>query len=286
MRTFLGMDQALLPQFDLQLRVLGFFGLWQPQIDTRASRIRRYVSHSVFVLVTLIMPLINHLYFGEKLENISVHTALYLGPNLKIPILLFRMKTFVEFFDDLRNLLDFTKMDKNLERATMKKHVKIMTRIMKFFFVVITLIGSIELVNALRNHELPYKSWIPQNNPFVKDHLVLFSIAQVLLIACAESISVSLEFLPVFFTGMASVLLAELSERMKLSSETSIDEENDCLELKTCVQLHQRIKTFVYKIEKRFSAMLFIQGFFSSAYLCFYAIFLSSVCFSDSRKVF
>jgi hypothetical protein len=271
------MNQVPLPHIDLELKVLGFFGFWQPENSTKALKIRGVVSHLVFLLITLVLPLLNFFCFGEKLENVSVHIALYLGHNLKIPILLFRMKSFMQLLEEMVNLVNETKSKENHDRINLRKHGRLMKRIMLFFYIAILFINAIELMNSLREQSVPYKSWLPHKHQFVVDYTYPLSIVQVVLIACAESIGVALEFLPLSFIGMSSVLLIELSERMERLSDETSDDESDYEELKTCAQLHRDISEFVKKIQDQFSTMLFIQGFLSSGYLCFYVLYLSKV---------
>jgi hypothetical protein len=271
------MTQIFLPQFDLQLKVLAFFGFWQPENSTRALKIRCVVFHSVFILVTLVFPLINFFYYGENLENVSVHIALYVGPNLKIPILMFRMKNFVQLFEEMRSLIEFTKSKENRDRINLRKHVKLMEKVTIIILVIILGINMVELMNAMRNHSVPYKSWLPHKIQFVIDFAYPLSIVQVLLITFTETFTTIIEILPVSFIGMTSVLLAELSERMERFSDRKTDEESDYKELKACVQIHHEISAFVKKIQAQFSTMLFIQGFLSSAYLCSFVLDLSRV---------
>jgi hypothetical protein len=276
------MNQVALPHINLQLNGLGFFGLWQPENSTRLLKIRGVVSHSVFLLMTLILPLLNFFCFGEKLENVSLHIALYFGPNLKLPILLFRMKSFVHLFDEMINLVKTMKSKETRDRINLKNHGRLMKGIMKFFYAVIITINTIELMNALRQKSVPYISWLPIKLQFIVDYAYPLSIVQALMVAGAQFISISLEFLPISFIGMSSVLLVELTERMERLSDETSDEESHYEELKTCVQLHLEISGFVKKIQDQFSTMLFIQGFLSSVYLCFYALYLSKVRFQSS----
>jgi uncharacterized membrane protein YecN with MAPEG domain len=272
------MDQIHLPQFDLQLKALRFFGLWQPKNSPRALKIRGFVSHSAFLLVTLILPAINLKFFEANFDDVCVHIAFFLGPNLKIPILIFQMQKLVQTFEDLKTIINLTKSYSTADRVHLRKQSKFMARILKFFFAAIAVINTLDLMSSLYGHHVPYKTWIPHKLQIVVDHPDLFSIAQVLLISSVELISISIEVLPTFFIGMSSVLLLELSERMETFRSKTTEEENYS-ELKTCVQIHQRISEFVCKVEKQFSAMLFIQGFVSSAYLCFVVLSLSKVGF-------
>jgi hypothetical protein len=272
--THFKMNQVPLPQFDLQLKVLRLFGLWQPENSAKALKIRGFVSHSVFLLITLILPILNYFFFDANVVYVGIVIAFYLGPNLKIPILLFRMKNFVQLFDEMVNLVKKTKSN---DRINLRKHAKLMEKVMKFFYVVILGINAMELMNALREQSVPYKSWLPHKHQFVIDHTYPLSMVQVVLVTLAQFVSISLEVLPVSFIGMSSVLMVELSERMERLSDDKTDEENGYEEMKTCVQLHLEITDFVKKIQDQFSTMLFIQGFLSSAYLCVYVLYLSKV---------
>jgi hypothetical protein len=283
------MDQVSLSQFHLQQKVLGFFGLWQPKSSSRFLQIRCHISHFLFNLVTLVLPIINYSFFEADFDNVCVHIASFVGTSLKIPFLIFQMEKFVQLYEDLKVIIDLTKSDKVSERVHVKRQIKIMERVLKFFYLALAIINTSDIIGSLYGGYIPYKHWFPYKLQVVVDHLDLFSIAQVLLITLVELITVSIEVLPTYFIGMSSVLLLELSERIESFSGESDDEEN-YLELKTCVQLHQRISDFVFRIEKQFSAMLFIQGFVFSAYLCFYVLYLSKVRYhsyeSDKILVF
>jgi hypothetical protein len=271
------MSQVSLPQIELLLKVLGFFGLWQP--ETTAMKVRGFLAQLVFLLISVVFPLINYFYFNGNLENVGVHMALYFATNLKIRILMWQMDDFINHIDDLKDLMEFTKSDKNPDRIEMKKYLKFMERLIKFFFGVILIINSLELINAIRYRQVPYTSWIPPHHPLVIAYIYPVVIGQVILTTFDLSISLCFEVLPITFIGMASVLLVELSERMESFSDEKTDDKKDYLELKTCVQHHLRISDYVKKTEELFSIMLFIQGFFHSLYLCFFIYFLSKVRF-------
>jgi hypothetical protein len=274
------MDQISLPEFELLFKVLGFFGYWQHKSASKSLKIRSYIYHLLFLLMSIIVPIINFTFFEADFDEVCALISFYFGPNLKIPILIFQMQKFEQIFEDLKVIIELTKSDRTPDRVHLKKQRKFMERIIKFFFTAIVGINLLNLVEAIYGRHVPYRYWIPYKNQFVVDHIDLFSIAQVLWTISAESISISLEVLPTFFIGSCSVLLVELSERMEGFSDETLDEEESYLELKTCVQLHQKISEFVSKVEKQFSTMLFIQGFFSSAFICFYVFYISKVCIS------
>jgi hypothetical protein len=103
------MYQVSLPQIELLLKVLRFFGLWQP--ETTAMKVRGFLAQLVFLLISVVFPLINYFYFNGNLENVGVHMALYFATNLKIRILIWQMDDFVEHMDNLKDLMEFTKSD-------------------------------------------------------------------------------------------------------------------------------------------------------------------------------
>jgi hypothetical protein len=273
------MDQSLFPHFDLQLKILEFFGLWIPQDSSRALKFRGFLSHQILILISLVMPFLNYLYFEVKFVNICVHVALFLGANLKIPILLFRMKSFMQLFEEMKELIEFAKPEKNLDRLKLKKHAKIMERVTKIILGIIIGNNVMELMASLREHSVPFKSWVPGDHQLVVDYAYPIAILQVMLMTTVQCFTIILEILPNSFIGVASILLTELLERMERLSEVTLDEEADYNELKKCVQLHRRISEFVTKIQAQFSALLFIQGFLSSAFLCFFIIYISKVSF-------
>jgi hypothetical protein len=118
-----------LSHFNLQMKILGFFGLWQRENSSWKLKLRGFVTVLIFVSITFILPITNLLYFGEFFEEIGSYILFYSGPNFKILIFLFRMKTFIKIVDDMNENLEATKNNKSVERLKLKTHSRNMTRI-------------------------------------------------------------------------------------------------------------------------------------------------------------
>jgi hypothetical protein len=273
------MDQGSLTQFELLFKVLEFFGYWQPQSASKSLKIRRFISHSFFALMTLILPIITYKFFESSFDEVSGIMSFYFATNLKILIFTFQKQKFVQIYEDLKVIIELTKSDRTPDRVHLRKQRMFMKRIIKFFLAAIAFVNISDLTSSIYARRVPYRYWIPYKLQFVVDHVDLFSVVQVLMNTSAQLITFSLEVLPSFFIGTCSVLLLELSERMEGFSDETANEDESSLELKTCVQLHHKISEFVSKVEKQFSAMLFIQGLFSSIFICFYVFYLSKVRF-------
>jgi hypothetical protein len=272
------MVQAIqLTQFNLQIKILDFFGLWQPKNCSRTMKLRGFMTVLVFISITFILPLTNLLYFGLFFEEIGGYILFYSGPNFKILIFVFRMRKFMKIVEEMYEILEETKWDKNLHRLRLKRHTKSMTTMFRTFLGLLLCNKVLDLIVSLIENHLPYKSWIPSNHQFTADHLVPLLILQVVLSIFADLVSISLEMLSVFVIGIASIMVAELSERMELLCGIQAEDELDYSELKKCAEIHQRISKFVTEIEKQFSVLLFIQGFFSSGYICLAVCFMSMV---------
>jgi hypothetical protein len=284
-RTHFEMAKVSLNQFELMRKILEIAGIWQLEIPSRSVKVRRFVSVLLFLSVTFVLPLINLLYFDKKVEEIGSYVLLYVGPNLKIAILIIQMANFRKVFEDLDELLVFTEFDKNIHRIDLRKHIKSTARIFKTFIGLLLVFDIMDMSIGLFEHHLPYETWIPYNHRVTADYLHPLIMVQTVLSIFTESIAISLEMMPAFLMGVASALLAELSDRMKLLSENPTDDETDYEELKQCVHVHQRIGQFVAYLEEQFSVWLLVQGFLSAGFFCLLVYHLSTVrnlCFLTS----
>jgi hypothetical protein len=272
------MVQELMFHFDLPLRYLRYFGLWQRENSSKSTKFWGFVSTSVFVALTFALPIVNLANADKYYIDAVSFILIFLGGNLKIAVLFSRMEKFVKMIDSLKDLLEFSKFDLDLDRMKLKKHGRFMARLFMGFLGTLIFIGMTDLSKPLLENRLPFKTWIPYNQKIDDPRkLWALSLLQVFAIMVTDAVAVSLEMLPVLCMGIASVMLDELSFRMLKLSENQTTDEEDHKELVKCIETHQRISHFVRSIEELFSVTIFIQGFFFSAYICVSIFILSLV---------
>lgn len=271
------MDQIFLGHFNLVVKSLEIFGLWRFNKRSNKFNFKGCASVIAFVTLNFILPLIN-LVRNESFDEEAVNLFLiFLGPSFKVMIFLLKIKSIENLLQDLTDLLEFTKFEENSGRKQLRKHVKLMRRLFVTFCGLVVFSILLALALPLFENRLPYKSWIPYNRKFTdKRQLWIFSTVQILLTLAGFPIAVCLELLPTYFVGIASVLLVELSMRLKAFSECENANGNHS-ELVKCVKIHVKIKEFVSEIQKQFSIILFVQGFVNAALMCFTAFVMSTV---------
>lgn len=221
------MDQSALLHFNLVAKSLEIFGLWRLNKKMNKFNFKGYASVTTFVTLNCILPLTN-LLRNEHLDEEAVNVFLiFLGPSFKVMIFLLKIESIENLLQNLMELLEFTKFEKNPGRNRLRKHVKLMRRLFITFCGLVVFSILLALALPLFENRLPYKSWIPYNRKFIdKRRLWILSTIQILLTLAGFPIAVCLELLPTYFVGIGSVLLVELSERLKAFSECENPEKN------------------------------------------------------------
>ena len=271
------MDQTLLQHFNLPNKTLAVFGLWHNDEVSKFIRLLGFLSPLCFFLLNIILPMVN-LFMSEMFHDEAMYyIAMYFGPAFKTVIFYFRIKSFKSLIEKLKNLLKFTQDEKNVERIKLRKHVRVMVRLFIVFIGSIIFSASTDISIPFLERRLPYKTWIPYEHEIIDEKsLWILSVLQILVAMIFATIAVSIEILPIFFISMAATMLSELSDQMK-NLDRSQSADKKYLQLVECVKVHKKIADFIKEIENNFSVLFFVQGFFSSAFICLIALVLSAV---------
>jgi hypothetical protein len=272
------MDQTLLLHFNLLTKVLERFGMWQEKNCSKSLRFRGSIVVSLYFTLNFLLPVVNFFNSDEIFEEAINSLFIFTAPTFKVVIFYFRMVNMKKLLDDLGELLTFTKCEKNVRRMEMRRQVRFMARLFMVFYGLVVISALSDLTIPLLDNRLPYKTWIPYNQPITNSELLwVFSVSQVAVGIMTGLVAVCIEMYPVFFMAMASVMLKELANRMKLLNQTHLTDTKVHEELVKCVRVHQKLSSFIRDIEAQFSAMFFIQGFFTASYICLTVFILSSV---------
>jgi hypothetical protein len=264
----------LLHHFNFLTRILQVFGLWTPSGDSRSWRVRGFTSAAVSFTCNFLLPVINICNSEKIYEDAMISFFLMTVPAFRAAIGFYRMRRYQELLEKLRQLLEFMEVEDD-GRLKLQNHGKFMVRLFKFFIGSICFSVLMGLSVPLLEGELQYKSWIPYENQ-IDDIRTLWTLSflQALIAVVTSLFGLCLEMFPVFFFGIMSMLLAELSNQMTTLSEFQSEDHEKLIK---CVEIHRKIEIFLKEIEKEFSILLFIQGFFSSALICFVTFVLSKV---------
>lgn len=270
-------DPALLTHINYLTANLKKFALWRDKNDSRSFKLRGILSVTFCLSFNIILPIFN--FHNSKKFHEDAMSSLFIlsSPTLKVIIFYVRMNEMAKLLNNMEELLHFTESKSNVKREELRKHVRFMSRMLKIFLGTILFAIIKDLSIPFFDKRLPYKTWIPYNHPISDVTLLWFlSTLQILIFFVATLIMISIEMFPIFCMGTASKLLEELSNRLKLLSESQTQDEENYKELVQCVEVHLRIIAFVKDIEKNFSTMFFIQGFMSAAYICLTMYMLST----------
>jgi 7tm Odorant receptor len=279
------MNSEFLVHFKLPLKVLEPLGLWQTKEKSKKYRVWGFISQFIFLELYFILPIVYLLKVKQFELEVMNFAFLLIGPIFKVLNLLSQMELVEDLLSELTDLINFTKFDLNSARNELKNQMKFIIRLFIFTFGLMILSVAMDSSVPFFGNGLPYKMW----TPYSYDNVIVFWITSVLQITIAivgSAITVSLEFIPVNFMGMAAILLTELSERMKLIAEGGKTDDEMYQELVKCIEIHLRIKSFVKKIENCFSITFFAQGFLSATFFCVTGFVLSTVCAVNLNQLF
>lgn len=272
--------------FELPIKFLKIFGIWQTKESSRKYRLWGFITHLIFMELYFILPLVYLLKINIYDEEVINFMFLFLGVIFKNVNFVSRMKSIDNLFLELKDLLELTALKSDITRLEMQKHVKFMIYMFRIILGSIMFTALADLSRPVLENHLPNTMWIPydyNHNQFV---FWTTTTLQFMISIVACPIIASLELIPVLFMGMAAKLLAELSERMNKTSGSGKSDDEKYLELVKCIGIHLKIKDYAKNVENCFSITFFVQGFMSSTFICVNMFFLSTVTnFSNSFMI-
>lgn len=193
----------------------------------------------------------------------------FLATQSKTINFLYKISRIKKLVRDLDDLLKFTEHTLSVKRGHIKSKVNTVYRLYLAYWTTGVVSCTAFFISILVYHELPYKLWFPFD---IKTSSVGFWSAAAYTVIqsyIATAVAIALDIMPVIFIGFAVGLIEEFRERLERVRTTE--------ELVKCVEVHNKIKSYIKGIQDNFATVILIQGFMSSIILCVCAFSLSTV---------
>lgn len=230
--------------------------------DGKQSKFYTIIGYLNYLLLNMCFNLvqINHLIdkadWQEKMVNMSLAATVF-SVSFKVHMYLKRVHSFHSLEQNLRKLFEISE-DLRV-RTIIENKLKVITRIMQVFAVIMLINGLVVFV-AFAFGSLPFKARYPFDT---KEMSVGFYVAAFHgNFACiyGESVLYFFSIYPVIFivysTGVVDGLALRLS-RIGLRIEQT-NEGYD--ELIKCIKIHQKVRIYVEEIQQCFKIAFFFQG--------------------------
>lgn len=283
--------------------LLQITGVYSPKNNRLWQKIYGAVAQLVFLDLFV---------FGESLyffriDNIiefagqAVTQLPGLAVSIKCKIARFQIVRIRKFLDDLQEFVESCQENQNDFGVHVEAQMQKLRKILGIFWISGMLAFTTGLVLTLLNStEPPYK---PQYKVYAfsffnfEENYGYFLITEIYVyiaacFACTSDIATT--SLPVLLLGIESGLLGELGDRIEamkvefkgrmtfrnrfsLQELEKIHEDGTLLELKKCIQIHQKIKAFVAESQHLVSALIFVQVMASTIILCMCIYMISLV---------
>lgn len=273
----------------IPFKVFKLSGLWQ---DKNASTLYKVYGFVHVVFGMGIFTLCQMIYLVKAKSVLEASDCLsifftYIGCLIKATTVIVKLQDIFEALDHYESVAESIQaMDKkplNYLKARLTQANNIFLVLWGSCFVTTIFGGIYPFVAFYLNPHPPFKTSYKMWAPFDFDESVpgFFAVAILelfnpILYSCVVATVVSL---PVFFFNAASGLIEELT--LKLSNiETETDNQDDATkQLIECIELHLKIKSFIKKVERIFSTMIFAEAACSLVIFCTTSFLLSKVSF-------
>lgn len=276
-------------------KILKILGLWQVKSAKRSYKIFGVIYHLIQVELLIfdqLMYAITANNFGEVFEMISVAFT-FVGYCVKSWSFIYELENIIVLVDEFKALASLIETIRGKPLTSLKARglqVEKLFRIFWYFCLITVSLGVFVLVVPIiidpnPPFKDPYKVWT-----LVDYHSNIYA---VLLIGVLHSINpmiycgaiAAVEFLPIFFMNSAAGLLDELSEiLMEIGTSDQKEkgkQDDDLKQLENCIEIHLRIKTFIWRTEKIFSTTIFVQGALTLLIMCMTSFRISQVTFQS-----
>lgn len=265
------MDAELYRPFELCFKVLKAQGAWQDGKQTWRYFFAGYFVH--FLVVELYIASEAVVIFTAK-ELIDVVGPLgffltRLVNTIKWVNFLINFHSIMSLLESLERTLVFARDPLRGKRVELKEQVALVYRIFVAYSKVVLVVCTVGALKPILTGRQLTKMWFPFDSGIGTIGFwvaTAFSNVNIFFYGLNDSM---LAFLPMIFISFAVGLIKELAARLK---DCGDDEE-----FVKCVEIHLMIKELVRDIQKVFSAVIFVQGFMGSIFLCARVFTLSIV---------
>jgi hypothetical protein len=276
------MNEDLGKPFKLAFAIMKNAGMFH---DGRQSRRYTIFGYIGIILITQIYWIQCLLYalktpkFEESIE-IGGHTMTNLAYMLKFWNFHLKLKKIIKSVDDLDDLLKFSEDLRWKSREVIKRRITSAIRIHKVFWGSGWITCFVASFTPFVNHEPSYKVWMPFDIESSGIYFWISSTYTSIVVLILSVTVITLDMIPVYFMAYAAGLTEELASRLrKIGDESSDPKKTPNMEkdLIKCIQIHQKIISFVGDVKENFSLAIFLQGFASSVIICSSAYAMSMV---------
>lgn len=282
--------------FKIPSMILKIFGLFQD--DTSPQWYKIYgrlfhlctLEHASFCVAVYAVQAILSANYMEFIETLSILLTCILTI-IKSLIFMKSVKNVKKLMLNLKELMKFSAFDQK-SRPHVKSYEVAITRISNlnfaFHFVICTLSAVMPLMSD--RTKLPFKSWIYfdyESSGYLFMMAIFISYGMSIFTVLING---SLDVFPVIFMCYLMAILKELSERFrkvkcdsgKFTKIPKINKWNEEIitkeiDLKTCVELHVKIKDFCVEISNNYALHFMVQSLFSTLILCSSTFHLTKV---------
>lgn len=277
-----------------QFRLLKVSGLWQVKGAGWFYRIFGLVLHIVGIDLYLAFQ-IYHAASGDSLMEVADTLSIlftYFLLSVKSYMFAYKVNEIYALYSELKDLILLAeeKIGKPLKKLEARVHQA--QNIFRAFWVACLITcnfgGLFSVISYWTNpnppYKVPYRTWFPFDFENDFKWFVFMAVFEYIDPVFYCGVVGSVDMMPVFFFNAATGLLEELAVHLsnigKSAEETTEKEqkiEDNFHKLLDSIDIHLKIKTLIFKTEKIFSSMIFIQGAASLIILCTTAFTLSKV---------
>jgi hypothetical protein len=288
--------------FAIPTKMLKLLGMWQEESSPRWYRIygalmHLYIlEHSCFCQTVYAIMMIQHRDYKEFIETLSILLSCYLTI-FKSLIFVKSVKSIQKLTMKLRDLLKFSDFNSK-PRPRVEFYSTVITRISNFMYAFHFFICTLSILLPLigKNKRLPFKTWVYFDYEKSDFSFMAIMVMESFISLLTTVINNSLDVYPVIFMCYAIAMLKELSihfrevkcddNKMKIPMKirrTNVNKpQTKIIDLKTCVDLHVKLKDFCADISSTYALHFMVQGFFSTLLLCSSTFHLTKVGFLNN----
>lgn len=198
-----------------------------------------------------------------------LHLSLYF---IKFANLAWQSYPLTEMHAELKELCDFTFDERFKNRHHIKKETKMMMKIVKQYLANSSVILLVTLISIICFKKLTFNIFSVEHE---KNAIAFWIVSLQLVVASFYgNLAITVfNMTPLMLLSYAVGIINELSERLQF---ICLSDEFDYDEIVKCVQIHQKIKAFVLKIQKHFGMVWLFQILLSNVVICFAAFATTS----------
>ena len=265
------MDAELYKPFNLCFRIFKALGMWQDRQQPWRYVILGVLLHIVVIELYIIGQIL-YLWNEENFVNCAKAIApflVFLVLFLKSINFITKIKKIIQSVENLKELLNFTQLSPLARREIIKRRVRSVHKIHKFFWSFATFGCICGVFATIASHKMLSPMWYPFDTENSEIGFWAASLYMVTTPFIGTTLTVAWEVFPVAFLSFAVGLIEELTERLK-----DVKDSDDLIK---CIEIHLKIKDFVKEIQDNFAFVEFFQALLSSTSICVGAFSLTTV---------